>query len=76
MISDVEGPFRERLDRLEAENDDLRVDNSKLKHDFTVIKTEYEHAMQRHKSELHDLKLQHEAEVCNIINSATDILEL
>lgn len=70
MISEVEGPFRIRLDNLEADNESLRGDNAKLKHDFTFLKTEYEHTLDRHKSILEDLKLQHEAEVtqCNYPN--------
>ena len=63
MISDVEGPFRSRLEDLQRENESLRTDNAKLKHDFAFLKTEYEHTLQRHKSTLDDLRLQHEAEV-------------
>ena len=64
MISDVEGPFRSRLTDLELENESLRTDNGKLKHDFAFVRTEYELTLQRHKSTLEDLRLQHEAEVC------------
>lgn len=68
MISDVEGPFRNRLNDLEHDNESLRVDNSKLKHDFSFLKTEYEHTLQRHKNILEDLRLQHEAEVSLIVS--------
>lgn len=64
MISEVEGPFRNRLDDLESENESLRADNAKLKHDFAFLKTEYEHTLQRQKGTLEDLKLQYDAEVC------------
>lgn len=63
MITEVETPFRSRLETLEADNDSLRADNAKLKHDFTFLKTEYEHTLKRHKSTLDDLRMQHEAEV-------------
>ncbi|XP_067936516.1 centrosomal protein of 83 kDa-like isoform X2 [Watersipora subatra] len=66
MISDVEGPFRNRLNDLELENESLRSDATKLKHDFAFLRTEYEHTLQRHKSTLDDLRLQHEAEVKNL----------
>lgn len=66
MISEVEGPFRQRLDNLEADNQSLRAYNAKLKHDFTFLKTEYEHSLERHKSTLEDLRLQHEAEVLSL----------
>ena len=66
MTEDVEGPYRQKMVQISEENDRVRTEYNKIKYEYSFLKAEYEHEKNEHMQIVEELKLRHEAEVCEL----------
>uniref|UniRef100_A0AAY4EPT2 Centrosomal protein of 83 kDa n=1 Tax=Denticeps clupeoides TaxID=299321 RepID=A0AAY4EPT2_9TELE len=60
---ELEGPVRERFNKLEGEAEKYRSDFNKLRYDYTFLKSEYDHHREEHSRMLEEWKLRYDAEI-------------
>ena len=64
VLDDMEAPFREKLLSMEEETDRYRNEYNKMKYEYSFLKSEYEHEKREQQKIVEEMRLRHEAEVC------------
>uniref|UniRef100_A0A3B4AYA0 Centrosomal protein 83 n=1 Tax=Periophthalmus magnuspinnatus TaxID=409849 RepID=A0A3B4AYA0_9GOBI len=59
---EMEGPIRERFNKLEEEAERYRSEYNKLRYDFTLIKSQFDHQREEHFRTLEERRIIYEAE--------------
>ncbi|XP_045555771.1 centrosomal protein of 83 kDa isoform X1 [Salmo salar] len=61
---EMEGPVRERFNKLEEETEKYRSEYNKLRYDYTFLKSEFDHQREESARILEEKKIRFDAEVC------------
>ncbi|XP_019633457.1 PREDICTED: centrosomal protein of 83 kDa-like [Branchiostoma belcheri] len=71
---EVEGPYRERISKLDGELDKLRTEMNQLRYEHSFLKSEYEHQQTEHKRIVEETTLKYEAEIMDLRKDREAIL--
>ncbi|KAI8503451.1 establishment of centrosome localization [Branchiostoma belcheri] len=71
---EVEGPYRERISKLDQELDKLRTEMNQLRYEHSFLKSEYEHQQTEHKRIVEETTLKYEAEIIDLRKDREAIL--
>ncbi|XP_078595219.1 uncharacterized protein LOC144872682 isoform X1 [Branchiostoma floridae x Branchiostoma japonicum] len=71
---EVEGPYRERITKLDEEVDKLRTEMNQLRYEHSFLKSEYEHQQTEHKRIIEETTLKYEAEIMDLRKDREAIL--
>ncbi|CAL1568705.1 unnamed protein product [Knipowitschia caucasica] len=71
---EMEGPIRERFNKLEEEAERYRSEYNKLRYDFTLLKSQFDHQQEEHFRTLEERKIVYEAEICRLEKDREDLV--
>ncbi|KAK7895960.1 hypothetical protein WMY93_021285 [Mugilogobius chulae] len=71
---EMEGPIRERFDKLEEEAERYRSDYNKMRYDFTLLKSQFDHQREEHFRTLEERRIVYEAEICRLEKDREDLV--
>ncbi|KAG9345776.1 hypothetical protein JZ751_008921 [Albula glossodonta] len=63
---ELEGPVRERFNKLEEETEKYRSEFNKLRYEYTFLKSEFEHQREEHARVLEERKIRFDAEISRL----------
>lgn len=71
---EMEAPVRERFCKLEEESEKYRSEYNKLRYDFTVLKSQYDHQRDEHARVLEERNIRFEAEISRLERDREDLV--
>ncbi|XP_031563068.1 centrosomal protein of 83 kDa-like [Actinia tenebrosa] len=75
LLEEIEEPYRERFQLMEAEINNYRSDFNKLRYDYSFLKSEYEHEQTQHKQIVEELQAQYEIDVTSLRKERDALLQ-
>ncbi|KAJ8381516.1 hypothetical protein SKAU_G00022940, partial [Synaphobranchus kaupii] len=70
---ELEGPVRERFNKLEEETEKYRSDFNKLRYEYTFLKSEFDHQREEHAHVLEERKIRFDAEISRLGKDKEDL---
>ncbi|KAJ8006822.1 hypothetical protein DPEC_G00111210 [Dallia pectoralis] len=74
MQQEMEGPVRERFNKLEEETEKYRSEYNKLRYDYTFLKSEFDHQREENARILEEKKIRFEAEVSRLERDREELM--
>ncbi|KAL5473449.1 hypothetical protein EMCRGX_G027934 [Ephydatia muelleri] len=74
LLSEVEEPYRKRMDEVESQLESLRSEHTKLKYSYAFLKSEYEATVANHQVAVDEMMAKHNAELSACIGERKDRL--
>ncbi|XP_034145852.1 centrosomal protein of 83 kDa isoform X2 [Esox lucius] len=71
---EMEGPVRERFNKLEEETEKYRSEYNKLRYDYTFLKSEFDHQREENTRILEERKIRFEAEVSRLERDREELM--
>ncbi|KAJ0056853.1 hypothetical protein NL108_000635, partial [Boleophthalmus pectinirostris] len=71
---EMEGPIRERFNKLEEEAERYRSEYNKLRYDFTLLKSQFDHQREEHFRTLEERRIVYEAEISRLEKDREDLV--
>ncbi|KAM9845950.1 centrosomal protein of 83 kDa isoform 1-T1 [Aulostomus maculatus] len=71
---EMEGPVRERFNKLEEETEKYRSEYNKLRYDCTFLKSQFEHQREEHARVLEERRIRYEAEIAHLEKEREDLV--